>query len=124
VLCLALPERGESALAGDLEELLTSETLRRAARHVAGRIHHPLADLPAGDDELARTIADLVARAGRASRVSGDQLEHARLVLELARLERAIRRARAGGGGDIAALAREREAVRDAVKALGPRLDG
>lgn len=115
-LCIALPEAGRAALAAiDPDELLRSDELRRAARHIASRTASPLRDLPPGDEALARTVADLVARAGRTPDVSETRLEHARLVLERARLDRAIRRARSGGGGDIAALARERERVLAAI---------
>jgi DNA primase len=116
-MCIALPEAGRSALAAmDPEALLMNDDMRRAARHLADRTTSPLGELPAGDEGLARTVADLVARAGRMPDVSGPRLEHARLVLERARLDRAIRRARAGGGGDVAALAREREQVLEAIR--------
>jgi DNA primase len=124
VLCVALPEAGEGALSAiDPEELLTSEALRNAAKHLAGRTRTPLSDVPADDEELARVLADLVARAGRAEEVSPDQLEHARLVLERARLERAIRRARAEGAPRIGQLAREREEVLDSIRRVVARLE-
>jgi len=123
-LCVALPQAGARTLfAIDPEQLITSELLRRAARHLAGRTQSPLADLPDGDDELARAVADLVARAGRAGQVSDDQLEHARLVLEQARIDRAIRRAKSEGGTGIAELAREREAVMAARRTVYARLE-
>ena len=82
----------------DPDELLTSEPYRRAARHLTGR-----ARLAAGRPAARRRAARVTGRAtwSRApaapARSSADQLEHARLVLELGRLERAIRRARARG---------------------------
>ena len=93
------------------------------ARHIAGRTHSPLADLPPDDEQLARTVADLVARAGRAKRVTEDQLVHARLVLERARLERAIRRARADGAPGIGELARQREEVMERIRQTVARLE-
>jgi DNA primase len=123
-LCVALPEAGARTLFEvDPEQLITSEALRRAARHLAGRTESPLADLPGDDDQLARTMADLVARAGRAGRVSEDQLLHARLVLERARLERAIRRARAEGTSGTGELAREREAVLEKIRQVVANLE-
>jgi DNA primase len=123
-LCIALPEAGARTLfAIDLDRLITSELLRRAARHIAGRTRSPLADLPAGDEPLARTVAALVEEAGRAGRVSEDELEHARLVLERTRLDRAIRRARAEGATEIPQLARERETVREQIREVVAKLE-
>ena len=110
-LCIALPQTGARTLFEiDPEQLITSELMRRAARHLVGRTQSPLADLPPGDDELARTVADLVNRAGRLGDVGDDELEHARLVLERDRLNRAIRSGRAEGKTGVE-LANEREAV-------------
>ena len=95
-LCVALPEAGRTALGTiDPQQLLTSEPLRRAAAHIAPRTDRPLSDLPPDDEQLAHVVADLVARAGRMPDVDQARLEHARLVLELGRIDRAIRRARA-----------------------------
>ncbi|HWF24017.1 MAG TPA: hypothetical protein VG275_01120, partial [Solirubrobacteraceae bacterium] len=52
-----------------------------------------------------------------------DRLEHARLLLELARLDRAIRRTRGEAGADVSTLAREREGVLGALRAVVGRLD-
>jgi len=123
-LCIALPDAGARKLfAIDLDRLITSELLRRAARHIAGRTRSPLADLPPGDEPLARTVAALVEEAGRAGRVSEDELEHARLVLERTRLDRAIRRARAEGATEIPELARERETVREQIRQMVAKLE-
>jgi DNA primase len=123
-LCIAIPDAGARTLfAIDLDQLITSELLRRAARHIAGRTRSPLADLPPGDEPLARAVAALVEEAGRAGRVSEDELEHARLVLERARLERAIRRARAEGATEIPELARQREAVREQIRQVAAKLE-
>jgi DNA primase len=123
-LCIALPDVGRGALAeADLDSLLTSETLRRAARHIASRTDAPLADLPPDDEELARAIADLVSRAGRMPDVSEARLDHARLVLERDRLDRAIRRARVQGQPEIGALAHEREEVLEQIHRVVGRLE-
>jgi DNA primase len=123
-LCVALPQAGARTLFEiDLDQLITSELMRRAARHLAGRTGSPLADLPPGDDQLARTVAGLVEEAGLAGEVTDDQLEHARLVLEQARIDRAIRRAKSEGGTGIAELARQREAVMAARRTVYARLE-
>jgi DNA primase len=124
VLCVALPEAGNTALAAiDPEQHLTSAVLRRAARHLAGQTELPLTDLPTDDEELAHVVADLVARAGRGSHPTIDRLEHARLVLDLARLDRAIRRARGERVGDVGDLAREREGVLAEIRNVTARLE-
>ena len=121
--CVAVPEPGAAALARiDIDELLTSNAMRSAARQLQGRLRTPLADLPPGDEPLARTIADIVAQAGRVPDPSAERLEHTRLVLELGRLERAINRARADGTG-ISALAAERERLREEMQAVVARLE-
>jgi DNA primase len=123
-MCIALPEAGTRMLAEvELDQLITSEILRRAARHVRGRLESPLADLPSDDEELAGLVADLVRRAGAFGAVSAAHLEHARLVLERARLDRAIRRARAEGAPVISDLARQRESVAEAMRKVVTRLE-
>jgi DNA primase len=122
-LCLAVPDVGARILADlDIDEILTSTTLRRAARHLAAHLRAPLSDLPADDEEFARTISGLVELAGRVPDPSADRLEHARLILDLDRLERAIIRARADGVG-TSDLARQRELVRDAMREAVARLE-
>ena len=129
-LCLALPDEGERALsAPDIDELLTSERLRRAAAHLRGRTRTPTAELPAGDEQLALVVAELVRRAGEmAGRgpdrrpPSPERLEHARLVLELERVDRARIRARAQGS-PMTSLARERERVMAELHQVVARLE-
>jgi DNA primase len=124
VLCVALPEAGRRALQTiDPDQHLTSQRLRRAARHLVGQTEMPLSGLAPDDEELARVMADLVSRAGRAGQVTGEQLEQQRLLLERARLERAIRRAREEGGLKIGELAREREQVAAQIRAIDARME-
>jgi len=108
----------------DPDELLTSEVLRRAARHLRERTEAPLSDLPPDDDALARTIADLVALAGRGRGPTPERLEHAELVLERARLDRAIARGRARGGSGTNELAHSRERVLERIHEVVARLEG
>jgi hypothetical protein len=124
VLCIALPQEGRRALqAIDPDQHLTSERLRRAARHLAGQTEMPLTGLDAEDEELARVMKELVTWAGRVKNVSADQLEQQRLLLERARLERAIRRAQQQRTQGIADLARERESVMGEIRALDARME-
>ncbi|MGI8413321.1 MAG: DNA primase [Solirubrobacteraceae bacterium] len=123
-LCIALPDAGAQALSTiDSDALLTSAPLRRAARHLVGATAEPLRGLPSDDEELAVVIADLVARAGRAGEVGAERLEHARLVLERDRIDRAIRRSRGVAGTDQTALARERQVVLEAIRGVVGRLE-
>ena len=129
-LCVALPDAGAPALAAiEPDELLTSSQLRRAARHLAdGHTRTPLADLPPDDEDFARLMGELVELAGRIPDPTADRLEHARLLLERDRLDRAILRARGRAGSDAdpavtGVLAREREAVRESIRAVGARLE-
>jgi len=122
--CIALPELGAAALREiDPDELLTSEPLRRAARHLAPRTGSPLADVPSDDEELARVVADLVSLAGRAADLSPERLQHARLMLERARVERAIIRARAQGGSGINDLAVQRERILESIREVVSKLE-
>jgi DNA primase len=122
-LCLALPDLGATALNhADVDGLLTSAALRHVARHLAGHIREPLADLPPEDDEFARTVSGLVALAARVPDPTADRLEHARLMLDLDRLERAIIRARGEGVG-TSDLAHQREVVRAAMRDTVERLE-
>jgi DNA primase len=124
VLCIALPQEGRRSLqAIDPEQHMTSERLRRAARHLAGQTEMPLTGLDSTDEELAHLMTDLVARAGRVKHVSAEQLEQQRLLLERARLERAIRRAQQQRTSGIADLARERESVMGEIRALDARIE-
>ena len=126
-LCIALPDLGKRALASfDPDQLLTSDALRRVARHLAaGHTESPMTDLPIDDEQFARTIAGLVELAGRIPGPSADRLEHARLVLELDRLDRAILRLRGQGlqASGTGELARQREDVRAAIRSVGVRLE-
>jgi hypothetical protein len=68
-------------------------------------------------------VSDLVARAARGSELTVERLEHARLVLERSRLDRAIARARTQGGG-VSELAHEREQVLESIHGVVARLQG
>ncbi|MGI8579406.1 MAG: DNA primase [Solirubrobacteraceae bacterium] len=122
-LCIAVPGPGESALAGvSLDDHFAADELRRAANHLKGRLESPLDDLPADDPELGDVVRELSMRfAG--TEVGPDSLEHARLLLELARLRRAIGQARAAGGLEVPELAAERARVKSQIDAVAERLE-
>ncbi len=125
VLCVALPEAGRRALAAiDPDTHLTSEQLRRAARHLAGQPELPFTGLASDDEQLARIVTALVARAGEIGEVTPEQIEQQRLMLELARLDRALLRARSERQSALQpALARERESVLEAIRTVGSAIE-
>jgi DNA primase len=116
-LCIALPEDGEERLAAaDPAELFTAEATRRAAGYLRGRLRSPAGDLPAGDEALARLIAELVIRAGQLEATPAN-LELEALQLDLHRLDRRIAAARSGGEeSTIHDLAQERQSVLDVIR--------
>jgi DNA primase len=124
-LCAAFPREGGEWLAqAELDEHFTSDVLRRAAVHLRSHLTNPLDDLPEHDDELATALSEIAARAAHSGSVTTDNLEHAWLALELARLERAIDLARTSGtaDGSVTTLSREREQVRTRLRLLSGKL--
>jgi DNA primase len=93
-LCLALPDEGEARLANaDLDELFSAPATRQAAEYLRGRLRSPAGALPAGDEPLARLVAELVIRAGQLE-ATPDKLELEALQLDLHNLDRRIATAR------------------------------
>jgi DNA primase len=114
--CLALPEEGEERLAAaDLDELFSAPATRRAAEYLRGRLRSPAGELPAGDEALARVVAELVIRAGELEATPA-KLELEALQLDLHNLDRRIATARTEGHERIGELARERQQVLDAIR--------
>jgi DNA primase len=114
--CLALPAEGEQRLAeADLEELFSAPMTRRAAEYLRGRLRTPAADLPPGDEPLARLVAELVIRAGQLEATPA-KLELEALQLDLSRLDRLIAGARVSGGEGMRDLASRRQGVLDAIR--------
>jgi DNA primase len=114
--CLALPEEGEERLAAaDLDELFSSPETRRAAAYLRGRLKSPAGELPAGDEPLARLVAELVIRAGQLDATPA-KLELEALQLDLHNLDRRIATARTEGHERIRDLAAERQQVLDAIR--------
>ncbi|MBS1870910.1 MAG: DNA primase [Actinobacteria bacterium] len=128
-LCVAFPREGRALLEeADLAQHFSSDLARRAAAHLLAHAAAPLDGLPDDDPELATYVSELDARAARGGSARPGNLEHAWLTLELARLERAIERARhaAGAGTEgapsISSLSAEREQVRTRLRHLSGRL--
>jgi DNA primase len=114
--CLALPEEGEERLAAaDLDDLFSAPATRRAAEYLRGRLRSPAGELPAGDEGLARLVAELVIRAGQLDATPA-KLELEALQLDLHNLDRRIATARTEGHERIGELARERQQVLDAIR--------
>jgi DNA primase len=113
--CLALPDEGERRLAeADLDDLFTAPMTRRAAEYLRGRVRTPAANLPPGDEPLARLVAELVIRAGQLEATPA-KLELEALQLDLIRLDRLIAGARATGDG-VRELAVQRQTVLDQIR--------
>jgi DNA primase len=114
--CLALPDEGEQRLAAaDLDELFSAPATRRAAEYLRGRLRSPAGELPAGDEPLARLVAELVIRAGELEATPA-KLELEALQLDLHNLDRRIASARTEGHERIRDLAAERQQVLDAIR--------
>ncbi|HKG63959.1 MAG TPA: DNA primase [Solirubrobacteraceae bacterium] len=114
--CLALPAEGEQRLAeADLEELFSAPMTRRAAEYLRGRLRTPAAELPPGDEPLARLVAELVIRAGQLEATPA-KLELEALQLDLSRLDRLIAGSRVSGGEGMRDLASKRQGVLDAIR--------
>jgi DNA primase len=120
--CLAAPDAGAEALASvDLEADFTSDLTRRAAVYVRERLANG-AELPAGDEELATLLAELVVRSGqlRASQ-SAVKAEHLRLQLNA--LDRQIAAAKSTGEPTSGLSARRQELRREIGEAEARSLD-
>ncbi len=123
-MCVASPDLGAAALAGfDPDALLLEDRLRRAARFLATHLPGTLPDPPGDDPELVVVLDDLIARAGRGSQVTANELEHARLLLERDRLAREIRYLRDRGGRGLAPLSAEYQDVIATIKTVVSRLE-
>ncbi len=123
-MCVAAPDLGAAALAGfDPDALLLDDRLRRAARFLAVHLPGALPEPPDDDPELVVVLDDLIARAGRGSQVTANELEHARLLLERDRLSREIKYLRERGGSGLAPLSAEYQDVITTIKTVVSRLE-
>ncbi len=121
-LCLLMPRQGRDALARiDPEAHLSSDLNRRAAAHLAAHPDDPLGTVGEEDPELGSFIASLANRY-EGEQVSPESLEHAELLLERARLRRAMSKARAEGSLEIARLAAEADENRRRIGDVEERI--
>jgi DNA primase len=117
-LCIATPIHGQQALGEvQIEEVFTSELLRRAAGHLkTDGLSEPLKGVDAEDRELIGLLAELTVEAGRWPAHEGSSrpamLEVQQLQLRLASIDRQIHAARAQGTGEVSELARARGEVK------------
>jgi DNA primase len=115
-LCVALPDEGEARLAGiDVDDYFAAPATREAAAYLRGRLRRPAADLPSGNEALARLVAELVV-GPRDLEATPAKLELEALQLDLQRLERHISTARLSGGTGVRDLAMERQRVLDEIR--------
>jgi DNA primase len=115
--CIAMPEEGEARLAAvEIEDYFSSPATRKAAAHIRGRLRSPNANLPQGDEDLARLVAKLTVEAHRLEATPA-KLELEALQLDLHRLERHISQARLSGDtSGVGALAAERLRVHEEIR--------
>jgi len=114
--CLALPDEGEQRLiATDIDDYFGAPATREAAAYLRGRLRAPAADLPPGNEALARLVAELVITSGGLEATSA-KLELEALQLDLHRLERHISSARLTGGTGVRELAVERQRVLEEIR--------
>lgn len=123
-ICVAAPEAGAAVLKRiDSDQLITSDVMRRAARHLAQHLPDINADSSADDPELLVTLTDLVDRAGRGPAVSAADVEHAHLLLERDRLQREKKHRQSHGLPGLHKVASELQAVEEAMKSIVARRD-
>jgi DNA primase len=120
--CLAAADAGAEALASvDLEADFTSDLTRRAAAYVRERLASG-AELPAGDDELATLLAELLVRSSDL-RSSESAVKAERLRLQLNALNRRIAAATSSGEPTSELSARRQELQREIGEAEARSLD-
>jgi hypothetical protein len=117
-MCVGSPELGREYLERLRPEHLSFRPLWRVREHLLHHWDDPLIALPDDEESFAVLIKDVVLRADN-EQVAGEQLRRGFLQLDLARVDRELRRAE--GSEDFEAqrtLARERQALLDQIGEL------
>jgi DNA primase len=113
--CLAIKDAGRRALEEmDVEASFSIDLTRRAAHYLSEHLEHPGQALPAGAEDLARLVAELVIKAGDLA-ADPEALQIERLQLDKNRLDRDIAAAQRSGE-PVAVLAAERQRVQDEIR--------
>jgi DNA primase len=116
--CVALPELGRDYLERLTPEHFSFAPFWRVRNHLLGHWEDPLMGLPDDDESFAVLIKDVVLRADNDD-VAGEQLRRGFLQLDLARVNRELRRAEQDEDFDAQrALATERQGLRDQIGEL------
>jgi DNA primase len=113
--CLAIKDAGRRALEEmDIELSFSLDLTRRAAHYLVEHLEHPGQSLPAGADDLARLVAELVIRAGD---LAADPMALAleRLQLDKHRVTRQI-----AAGESVITLSAERQRIQSEIDRLTP----
>jgi DNA primase len=111
--CLSAGPRGREYLDRMTPEHFSSTVLLRARDHLAAHFADPIAELPAEDQELSALVAGIALRADETAGSDEHLLQMSFLALDLKRIDREIRKARAEGAlGRQSELAVERQRVR------------
>jgi len=117
--CLGAGQIGRDFLDRVTPDHLSSTVLQRAKDHLAAHFSDPLADLDPADAELSALIASIALRADESEPPNEPTLRMSFLALELKRIDREVRRARADGSHERqSALAGERQRVRQEMDAV------
>lgn len=117
--CLSAGELGRTYLGRLSPEHLSSIALRRAKDHLMTHFNDPLTDLDAEDREFSALVAGIALRADQGEPAPEPVLKMSFLALDLRRVDRAIRQARADEDYERQGeLAGERQRVRKEMDAV------
>jgi DNA primase len=117
--CLRAGAKGREYLELLTPAHLSSTLMQRARDHLLAHLDDPLAGLDSEDGELSALVAGIALRADEGEEAEAPLLRMSFLALDLKRVDREIRRARADGGHERQSeLAGERQRVRREMDAV------